>query len=117
LSVQSFLKGVHIVEYSEAALSEVAHHVVALANAEDLPAHGEAVTIRFPHEQQPPQAQHGDLGSQYPEFTAAEGGPAAGSGLAQRPMAAAQSNPAPEPDPASDFNSAPQAGTEQELRW
>jgi hypothetical protein len=32
-------------------------------------------------------------------------------------MAAAQSNPAPEPDPASDFNSAPQAGTEQELRW
>src|SRR6185437_10757418 len=30
LSVQSFLKGVHIVEYSEAALNEVAHHVVAL---------------------------------------------------------------------------------------
>jgi histidinol dehydrogenase len=51
LSVQSFLKGVHIVEYSDSALAEVAHHVVALANAEDLPAHGEAVTIRFPHEE------------------------------------------------------------------
>ena len=49
LSVQSFLKGVHIVEYSDAALAEVAHHVVTLATAEDLPAHGEAVTIRFPH--------------------------------------------------------------------
>ncbi len=48
LSVQSFLKGVHIVEYTDSALAEVAHHVVALANAEDLPAHGEAVTIRFP---------------------------------------------------------------------
>jgi histidinol dehydrogenase len=80
LSVQSFLKGVHIVEYSEAALSEVAHHVVALANAEDLPAHGEAVTIRFPQEQ---QAQRGgDLGSQYPEFGGADGGPATQSGPA-----------------------------------
>ncbi|MDQ1647852.1 MAG: histidinol dehydrogenase [Cryptosporangiaceae bacterium] len=47
LSVQSFLRGVHIVEYSEAALREVAGHVVTLANAEDLPAHGEAVAARF----------------------------------------------------------------------
>ena len=65
------VKGVHIVEYNEAALSEVAHHVVALANAEDLPAHGEAVAIRFPHAQQEQHEQHehrGDLGSQYPEF-------------------------------------------------
>jgi histidinol dehydrogenase len=46
LSVQTFLKGMHIVEYTEAALAEVAHHVVALANAEDLPAHGQAVTAR-----------------------------------------------------------------------
>jgi histidinol dehydrogenase len=47
LSVQSFLRGIHVVEYDEAALREVAGHVVTLANAEDLPAHGEAVTARF----------------------------------------------------------------------
>ncbi|HEX7535620.1 MAG TPA: histidinol dehydrogenase [Dermatophilaceae bacterium] len=47
LSVQSFLRGIHVVDYSEAALREVAHHVVTLAGAEDLPAHGEAVTARF----------------------------------------------------------------------
>jgi hypothetical protein len=46
LSVQSFLKGIHIVEYNEPALAEVAQHVVTLANAEDLPAHGEAVLAR-----------------------------------------------------------------------
>ncbi|MFI5609779.1 histidinol dehydrogenase [Amycolatopsis sp. NPDC051903] len=47
LSVQSFLKGVHVVDYSQDALREVAGRVVALADAEDLPAHGEAVTARF----------------------------------------------------------------------
>jgi histidinol dehydrogenase len=47
LSVQSFLRGIHVVEYDERALRDVAGHVVALANAEDLPAHGEAVTARF----------------------------------------------------------------------
>jgi histidinol dehydrogenase len=46
LSVQTFLKGVHLVEYSAAALAEAAPHVVALAEAEDLPAHASAVTIR-----------------------------------------------------------------------
>ena len=47
LSVQSFLRGIHVVEYDEAALREVAHHVVTLATVEDLPAHGQAVTARF----------------------------------------------------------------------
>ena len=47
LSVQSFLRGIHVVDYDEAALRGVAPHVVALAQAEDLPAHGEAVTARF----------------------------------------------------------------------
>ena len=47
LSVQSFLRGIHVVEYDEAALRAVAGHVVTLAQAEDLPAHGEAVTARF----------------------------------------------------------------------
>ncbi|PRY42433.1 histidinol dehydrogenase [Umezawaea tangerina] len=48
LSVQTFLRGIHVVDYSEEALRGVADHVVALANAEDLPAHGQAVTARFP---------------------------------------------------------------------
>jgi histidinol dehydrogenase len=47
LSVQSFLRGIHVVDYSRAALAEVAGHVVTLATAEDLPAHGEAVSVRF----------------------------------------------------------------------
>jgi histidinol dehydrogenase len=48
LSVQSFLKGVHLVEYSRDALIDVAPHVLALADAEDLPAHGAAVAVRLP---------------------------------------------------------------------
>jgi histidinol dehydrogenase len=48
LSVQSFLKGVHLVEYSRDALLDVAGHVIALAEAEDLPAHGAAVKARMP---------------------------------------------------------------------
>ncbi len=47
LSVQTFLRGIHLVEYTQAALREVADQVVTLANAEDLPAHGQAVTARF----------------------------------------------------------------------
>ncbi|HEX5541662.1 MAG TPA: histidinol dehydrogenase [Micromonospora sp.] len=52
LSVQSFLRGIHIVEYDEAALRDVAPHVVTLANVEDLPAHGQAVQVRFPGERE-----------------------------------------------------------------
>lgn len=48
LSVQSFLKGVHLVEYTDAALSEAAPYVLALSAAEDLPAHGAAVAARLP---------------------------------------------------------------------
>jgi histidinol dehydrogenase len=47
LSVQTFLRGVHLIEYDEQALRDVSHHVVTLANVEDLPAHGEAVSVRF----------------------------------------------------------------------
>src|SRR4029078_6960891 len=47
LSVRSFLKAVHVVGYSREALAEVAHHVVTLADAEDLPGHGTAVAARF----------------------------------------------------------------------
>jgi len=47
LSVQTFLRGIHVVDYTEAALKDVSGHVVTLAEAEDLPAHGEAVRRRF----------------------------------------------------------------------
>jgi histidinol dehydrogenase len=47
LSVRNFRKAVHVVEYDERALREVADHVVALAEAEDLPGHGAAVRVRL----------------------------------------------------------------------
>lgn len=47
LSVQSFLRGIHFVEYSQESFKNIANTVVTLANAEDLPAHGEAITVRF----------------------------------------------------------------------
>ncbi|MGV0993995.1 MAG: histidinol dehydrogenase [Mycobacterium sp.] len=47
LSVQTFLRGIHVIDYTEAALKDVAGHVITLAKAEDLPAHGEAVRRRF----------------------------------------------------------------------
>jgi histidinol dehydrogenase len=46
LSVQSFLRGIHVVEYDQRALAEVAGHIDALAGAEDLPAHAAAVRVR-----------------------------------------------------------------------
>ncbi len=48
LSVQSFLRGIHVVDYGEAALREVGAHVVTLARSEDLPGHGEAIIARLP---------------------------------------------------------------------
>ncbi len=47
LSVRSFVRSVHVIEYSRDALAEVADHVVTLADAEDLPGHGAAVNVRF----------------------------------------------------------------------
>lgn len=47
LSVQTFLRGIHVVDYTEAALKDVAGPVITLAKAENLPAHGEAVRRRF----------------------------------------------------------------------
>jgi histidinol dehydrogenase len=46
LSVRSFRKAMHVIEYDEPALRDVAGHVLALADAEDLPAHGAAVRVR-----------------------------------------------------------------------
>ena len=46
LSVRAFTKSVHVVDYSAQALADVAAHVVTLAEAEDLPGHGAAITVR-----------------------------------------------------------------------
>lgn len=47
LSVQTFLRGLHFVSYSERALRDIAQSVITFARAEDLPAHGEAIAARF----------------------------------------------------------------------
>lgn len=46
LSAQSFQKRMSLIDYSAAALAEVAPHVVALGTSEDLLAHVEAVQVR-----------------------------------------------------------------------
>jgi len=47
LSAATFLRPQQVIEYDRAALSEVRDAIVALAEAEALPAHGEAITARF----------------------------------------------------------------------
>jgi histidinol dehydrogenase len=47
LSVQSFLRGLSFIEYNESAFLGIAGNVITLANAEDLPAHGEAMSARI----------------------------------------------------------------------
>jgi len=47
LSPLTFLRSQQVVEYDKAALGQVADSIVALAQAENLPAHGDAVTTRF----------------------------------------------------------------------
>lgn len=47
LNVGHFLKLVQFIEYDQEALAEVASVVTTLADAEDLPAHGNAVSVRF----------------------------------------------------------------------
>ena len=46
LNVTAYLKAVAVIEYDAAALATVGDKVVALADAEDLPAHGEAIRAR-----------------------------------------------------------------------
>jgi histidinol dehydrogenase len=47
LSVATFLRGLHFIEYTEEAFRDIAPTVITLANAEDLPAHGQAMTARL----------------------------------------------------------------------
>jgi histidinol dehydrogenase len=47
LGVHTFLKAQQVINYSENGLSEVANSVIALANQENLQAHGDAIKARF----------------------------------------------------------------------
>ena len=47
LSTHTFMRPVNLIEYDRAALEEIAPHVIAFAEAEGLPAHGEAICARF----------------------------------------------------------------------
>jgi histidinol dehydrogenase len=47
LSVATFLRGLHFIEYSESAFRDIAPTVITLAQAEDLPAHGQAMSARL----------------------------------------------------------------------
>ena len=47
LSVASFLRGLHFIEYDQKAFTDLVPTVVTLANSEDLPAHGAAMTVRL----------------------------------------------------------------------
>lgn len=46
LSVRSFMRTVHVIHYSEAALAEIADGVERFALAEDLPGHANAISVR-----------------------------------------------------------------------
>ena len=47
LSVQTFLRGIHYIEYNKEAFVDLVPTVITLANSEDLPAHGEAMSVRL----------------------------------------------------------------------
>jgi histidinol dehydrogenase len=47
LSVQTFLRGLHFIKYEKEAFVDIAQTVITLANSEDLPAHGEAMSARL----------------------------------------------------------------------
>ena len=47
LSVATFLRGLHFIEYSDSAFKDIAPTVITLAQAEDLPAHGQAMSARL----------------------------------------------------------------------
>ena len=50
LSVQTFLRGIHLVEYDKTALASSADFIDALGGAEDLQAHVAAVRARIPRD-------------------------------------------------------------------
>ncbi|WP_237208381.1 histidinol dehydrogenase [Rothia nasimurium] len=46
LNTTVFMKAVQLINYSQEALAEIGEAIVAVAHDEDLPAHGEAITVR-----------------------------------------------------------------------
>lgn len=47
LSVNTFMRNLSVVNYNQVALNQLAQDVIRLADAEDLPAHGEAIAARL----------------------------------------------------------------------
>ena len=47
LGVHTFLRAQQVVEYGRSGLEQIASHAVDLSEAEGLPAHGQAITVRF----------------------------------------------------------------------
>lgn len=47
LSVNTFMRNISVINYNQAAFNHLAQDVITLANAEDLPAHGEAIAARL----------------------------------------------------------------------
>lgn len=47
LSTHTFLRPVNLIDYDQEGLRAVAEHVIAFSQAEQLPAHGEAIRARF----------------------------------------------------------------------
>jgi histidinol dehydrogenase len=70
LSVLSFMRGIHVVECSAAALAVAAPHIDALGEAEDLAAHVAAVRVRVPRGQ-----EGGGAGAPDPGQRTADGPP------------------------------------------
>ncbi|QIK64618.1 histidinol dehydrogenase [Leucobacter viscericola] len=58
LGAHTFLRPQQVIHYDRAALAETSELLVALAQAEGLPAHGEAVTARFKQSAQREQGEH-----------------------------------------------------------
>ena len=79
LSVLTFLRGIHVVDCTPAALAQIAPHVDALGTAEDLPAHVNAVRVRGQAPSgsaQSGSAQSGPAPSGSAQSGSAPGGPA-----------------------------------------
>jgi histidinol dehydrogenase len=47
LGAYTFLRPQQVIRYDRAALAEVEEQIVALSTAEDLPGHGDAISVRF----------------------------------------------------------------------
>jgi histidinol dehydrogenase len=47
LSVNTFMRNISVIMYDKTAFEKLADTVITLANAEDLPAHGEAIATRL----------------------------------------------------------------------